>query len=164
MFTVVHIQIIGVKMKKALALSLLAACISSSAYASAQGDALYAQSFVSVNKGDCVIENAESFAPAIQSFKMLIGSQAMQDRSGAAFISYNMLGTSVGVMTPAQYSADKFTGAQTISGQILLGLADVADVQIKTALNNAAGTQESTGTISISAGTRTVFASTFTCK
>lgn len=150
-------------MKNSLVFGFLTACLVLPAFGSLPGDSLYAKSFLSVNKGDCLIENSKNFAPEIQSFKILIGSQAFKNGTGEAFISYNMLGTSVGIMTPATYKAGQSVGEHMITGQILIGLVNLADVEINTNLINPDG-NGSRGTIKISSSGSRVFNSTFVCN
>lgn len=134
------------------------------AAASSAADALYDQSYLSVNKGDCRIENARNFSPAIESFKILVPSKAFQQDQGEGFLYYNVLATSVGVMSPAEYRSNRNTGEQSLSAKILLGLSEVAGIELKFNFSNAGPGAKTHGTIDISKSGRVVFSSNFTCE
>jgi hypothetical protein len=120
---------------------------------------LYKQSYVSLNKGDCKIENANDFAPAIESFKILVSSDSLQSGSGKGFVSYNMLGTTVGVMVPANLEGESILNTQ-VTADILIGFSSQAQLTLQ--ITGASGWNKPVGEVTIVRDGRK-FSSRFAC-
>jgi hypothetical protein len=121
------------------------------------------QPFISYSKGDCVIENANRFAPQIESFKILL-SLAGLPNEGDAFLYYNMTGTSAGLMMPARFKQTRLASGnvvQTVTGRILIGLVSGDQADVTLTIDGKGG---KAGSISIAQAGVPIFSSSYSCK